>query len=186
MNELAQAIRQALSQSNWQKELLEIYRQADETIAAIHNSGATPKRFGLGGEDSRDTQLPAPPNKQRWGVAHGHEIRCLGGGCCCRFDLQEHRLYASTLELALLCLQQPANAGRAERDCCPYQEFTQCRAHALRPLGCRTFFCRDEQGVIQELHEPSHRRIVELHGQAGVAYRYAELCSALLQFFTSP
>ncbi len=113
-------------------------------------------------------------------------ITCLAGGCCCRFDVQEHRLYASTLELAYLCRHRPGDIAPARRGLCPYQRFTQCTAHERRPLGCRTFFCRDGKGAVQGMYEPFHRRLLDLHEQAHVAYRYAELTQALLQFFTAP
>ncbi len=106
---------------------------------------------------------------------------CMGGGNCCKFDLFDHRLYLTVAELALLMSQPPPDPDRAYRMRCPYQVGPRCAAYRRRPLGCRTFFCRNEKKEgLERLHEHYHRKIQTLHETLCVPYSYAELTS----FFT--
>ena len=105
--------------------------------------------------------------------ATGQSLYCLQGGCCCKFDLLDHRLYVSTLELAFLLargLPAPAKPLR-----CPFARQGACLAHQRRPLGCRTFFCRREGQGCHELHERFHQAIRLLHQTHCLPYVYAEL-----------
>ncbi len=109
------------------------------------------------------------------------DVRCMGGGTCCRFDVAGHRLYVSTGELAsLLRATRPAGSVPPRR--CPYQQGPLCRARGHRPLGCRTFFCQatDTDGL-EDLYEQIHRRILDLHKRHDVAYHYVELTAGLDQ-----
>ena len=116
--------------------------------------------------------------------ARGPE-RCLGGGACCRFDLAGHRLYVSTGELALLVSQGGADGlepGRSVRLRCPYQYGPRCRARAVRPLGCRVYFCRPVcPEHARARYEKYHRLIRLLHHRHRLPYRYVELTSALAE-----
>lgn len=110
------------------------------------------------------------------------DVRCLGGGACCKFDLFDHRLYLSVGELAVLAEGRPPGPGRALRRRCPYQMGPVCAAHPRRPLGCRTFFCRPGGGdAPADLHERAHRRIATLHERCSVPYLYGEFCGMLAQ-----
>jgi Fe-S-cluster containining protein len=112
-------------------------------------------------------------------------LSCLGGGTCCRFDLAEHRLYLSGLELALLTVEPPPDLRRAEQMRCPYQLGPACAAYPRRPLGCRSFFCSPGKKVfLREIHEQSHRRIRRLHQTLCIPYTYGEICQLLLQFYS--
>ncbi|MDP6635038.1 MAG: hypothetical protein QGG42_09085 [Phycisphaerae bacterium] len=105
---------------------------------------------------------------------------CMGGGACCRFDLFDHRLYATLGELALLGRTQPADPSRLTRNRCPYQQGPRCLARENRPLGCRVFFCREEPDTLNDgIYEESHRRIRQLHERHNLPYAYVELISAL-------
>jgi Fe-S-cluster containining protein len=109
---------------------------------------------------------------------------CLGGGSCCRFDLSGHRLYLTVGELALLTLCPPPDLDRARLRRCPYQIGGRCGAYTRRPLGCRTFFCRNPQKFsLQDLHQQFHRAIAELHQSRCTPYAYAELSGTILQLF---
>jgi Fe-S-cluster containining protein len=107
---------------------------------------------------------------------------CLGGGACCRFDLAGHRLYVSLLEARLL-LQAPAQpeGHRTAVGRCPYQRGPRCLAREVRPLGCRTYFCRGDTQRLQRLHERFHRRIGRLHADHDLPYRYGELTHVLAE-----
>jgi Fe-S-cluster containining protein len=110
------------------------------------------------------------------------DARCMGGGTCCRFDLAGHRLYVTTLELAML-LEHPS-AGTVAPLRCPYQRGPRCLARFARPLGCRTYFCRAPQ--LMDLYESFHQQIAALHEAHGIPYFYVELTSALDQCANTP
>ena len=106
---------------------------------------------------------------------------CLGGGACCRFDLAGHRLFVTTLELAML-LQLPPAADSAPLRC-PYQIGPKCHSRGYRALGCRTFFCR--QGHLQDIYEAYHAKIIELHERFGIPYFYVELTAGIAECVAS-
>ena len=105
---------------------------------------------------------------------------CLGGGACCRFDLFDHRLYATVGELAILLQTDPPRPERTEQNRCPYQNGPRCLARENRPLGCRVFFCRERPGIEEtDAYEAAHNQIRRLHADHNVPYAYVELISAL-------
>ena len=107
------------------------------------------------------------------------DLTCMGGGACCRFDIADHRLFATTAELAYLLADGPApEAPRPQR--CPYQMGPRCTARAARPLGCRVYFCAPAApDAVNGLYDRFHRLICLLHNTLGVEYRYVELTEAL-------
>ena len=62
-----------------------------------------------------------------------------------------------------------------ERGDCPFLHGTLCGVHAVKPTGCRLYFCdasaRDWQ---EELSERTVAMIRELHVAEGLEYRYGE------------
>jgi hypothetical protein len=106
---------------------------------------------------------------------------CMGGGCCCKFDLAGHRLYVSTAELALLCQSPPPNLDRCLVNRCPYQKNSRCLARSRRPLGCRTFFCKSQRNQgFHQLYEHSHLLVRQAHTAFTVVpYRYVEMVSGI-------
>jgi Fe-S-cluster containining protein len=110
----------------------------------------------------------------------GEKTLCMGGGACCRFDLFDHRLYATLGELALLKRARMVDPSRMARNRCPYQQGPRCLARLNRPLGCRVFFCRENPDIRDnDVYETYHRRIRRLHERYDVPYVYVELISAL-------
>jgi len=112
----------------------------------------------------------------------GRGPTCWLSGKCCHFDSYGHRLYATGLEIAWLLAQlddaawnRLAAADLPQLDGCPFQMNRQCSAHAIRPLGCRVFFCdptaKDWQNPVYESHLQSLR---ELHEQHDLPYAYME------------
>ncbi|MFW5681929.1 MAG: hypothetical protein ACOC1G_02900 [Phycisphaeraceae bacterium] len=84
--------------------------------------------------------------------------------------------------LLSLPVTDPTNrpASPTEHGACPYQIDNRCTVHAIRPMGCRVFFC--EPGTEQwqrETYERFHTRMRELHATHGIAYRYMEWRAAL-------
>lgn len=107
---------------------------------------------------------------------------CIVSGRCCKFEEFGHRLYVTTLELAAFAAQLPAHpstAGQARRGTeevgCPFQIGKLCGVHAIRPFGCRVFFCDSTaQEWQQEQYAIFHARLKALHERLAVPYFYVE------------
>ena len=107
---------------------------------------------------------------------------CLGGGGCCKFDLYGHRLYVTPLEFALLAGRPAPHPEQAARGRCSWQEGPTCSAHASRPLGCRTFFCRVANAqTYRDLHEQAHLQVQAVHQRHCIPYCYGELPAVAAQ-----
>ncbi|HWP39797.1 MAG TPA: hypothetical protein VNL70_02640 [Tepidisphaeraceae bacterium] len=108
---------------------------------------------------------------------------CAASGRCCRFDEFGHRLFVTTLELAtfvhhLAPLHVPAAHGQT--GCCPFQHDRLCSVHAIRPFGCRIFFCDQTAGQWQQQqYARFHQELQRLHEQLKVPYFYVEWRQAL-------
>jgi Fe-S-cluster containining protein len=107
-------------------------------------------------------------------------------GRCCRFEEYGHRLFVTTAELAAftrgLGERGPAapNSGRWDGTGCPFQSNKMCGVHAIRPFGCRMFFCDATSTEWQnETYEVFHARLKRLHEDLGVPYFYVEWRQAL-------
>jgi Fe-S-cluster containining protein len=106
---------------------------------------------------------------------------CIVSGRCCRFEEYGHRLYVTTLELArfvadLRVEPSPDWDGKG----CPFQKAKLCGVHAIRPFGCRIFFCDASSTEWQhEQYERLHARLRALHDELDVPYFYVEWRHAL-------
>lgn len=113
---------------------------------------------------------------------------CWASGRCCHFARAGHRLYVTGLEAAY-CVRRASVCGHAGEsglrlavgwagDDCPFLEGparTRCGVHAVKPLGCRLFFCdRSAQDWQRDLHEAMLREVRAIHDEHAVTYRYAE------------
>jgi Fe-S-cluster containining protein len=106
---------------------------------------------------------------------------CKTSGRCCNFDQFGHRLYVTTMELATFVWNQPAPAP-SDPSTCPFQLAGLCSVHAIRPFGCRVFFCdATAQQWQNEQYEQFHARLRQLHDQLDVPYRYVEWRAALAE-----
>ena len=118
---------------------------------------------------------------------------CVMSGRCCRFEEYGHRLYVTTLELAAFVRglrrhREDANeAVDASRQAgCPFQVSGLCSVHAIRPFGCRMFFCDATSTQWQnELYERFHAELKGLHERLAVPYFYVEWRQALGEVFGS-
>lgn len=117
---------------------------------------------------------------------------CWTSGRCCNFDAMGHRLYVAGLEIAWLLHRLPppslrGGAGEGGQPHglngsaisltapCPFQRNNLCTVHALRPLGCRVFFCqRGTQAWQHDLYERFLSQLRHLHDAHGLPYRYLE------------
>lgn len=119
---------------------------------------------------------------------------CWISGRCCKFDTFGHRLYVTGLEIAWFLQQveqQPSGVRlpiHAETaGACPYQAKGMCSTHAVRPLGCRIFFC--QKGTEQwqnELYEQFLAELRTLHEAHGLPYRYMDWIAGLDEAARSP
>ena len=106
---------------------------------------------------------------------------CWASGRCCNFERAGHLLYVTGLEAAFTVLRReptlvPAEVSAARaRGGCPFQEGHLCGAHAIRPLGCRVYFCdRSAQEWQHALSEHALEQIRSLHDRFAIPYRYGE------------
>lgn len=126
---------------------------------------------------------------------------CWASGRCCNFDRFGHGLYVTGLEAAYAIAKLPEIAGTRkenfpeprlrllvleeakQRGGCPFQISNLCSIHAIKPLGCRVYFCdRSAQEWQQDLSERLLARIRALHEQFSIEYRYGEWRQMLGQF----
>jgi Fe-S-cluster containining protein len=101
---------------------------------------------------------------------------CIASGRCCRFEEFGHRLFVTTMELATFSAARgiadpPAPIGAG----CPFQQDKLCTVHAIRPFGCRVFFCDETSTDWQhQQYESFLAELKRLHERLGVPYFYVE------------
>lgn len=113
--------------------------------------------------------------------------RCEQSGRCCRFENYGHKLFVTTVELAVFCsyvkdMLVPIPETMTEG--CTYQSDRLCTVHLYRPFGCRMFFC--DPSVTewqQEQYEYFHLQLRQLHQEFAVPYMYVEWRQALKALF---
>jgi Fe-S-cluster containining protein len=107
---------------------------------------------------------------------------CVISGRCCKFDEYGHRLYVTTMELATFVRRRgeaPIPAG-TDPGSCPFQSNKLCGVHAIRPFGCRMFFCDATATDWQQAaYERYHAKLKQLHEELAVPYMYVEWRAAL-------
>ncbi|MEO1008078.1 MAG: hypothetical protein AAFX79_05895 [Planctomycetota bacterium] len=117
---------------------------------------------------------------------------CWASGRCCNFEQAGHRLYVTGLEAAY-CLARldgvPPDSPAIDRarlaGGCPFQRSNLCGVHAIKPLGCRTYFCdRSAQDWQHDVTERAHSLVAGVHEDFGVPYRYMEW-RAMLELFAT-
>jgi len=117
---------------------------------------------------------------------------CWVSGRCCNFNAFGHRLYVTGLEIAwfLEQVKQTANGGPDRTPTptldpnatCPFQIDGLCSVHAIRPLGCRIFFCQQGTSAWQnQLYEQFLGSLRNLHDLHALPYRYLEWRTGLSQ-----
>lgn len=126
---------------------------------------------------------------------------CWASGRCCNFEAYGHRLYVTGLEAAWCIAKLPEVAGvrrenvaegrlrlpvleaARERGGCPFQVGNLCGVHAIKPVGCRVYFCdRSAQEWQMELSERLLARVRAIHDEHGIEYRYGEWREMLARF----
>jgi Fe-S-cluster containining protein len=72
--------------------------------------------------------------------------------------------------------------GRGDQAGCPFQIGKLCGVHAIRPFGCRIFFCDATATQWQhDQYEAFHAELKMLHAKLNVPYFYVEWRNALKQ-----
>ncbi|MCW5764922.1 MAG: hypothetical protein KIT68_02970 [Phycisphaeraceae bacterium] len=108
---------------------------------------------------------------------------CWASGRCCNFARAGHRLYTTGLEAAYTVARAgPESVISAESIAvaravggCPFQRDNLCGAHAVRPIGCRVYFCdRAAERWQRDLTERAMAFVRSLHDRHALPYRYAE------------
>jgi Fe-S-cluster containining protein len=100
---------------------------------------------------------------------------CVMSGRCCHFEDFGHRLYVTTIELAAFVAELKGVVGERREGGCAFQKGKVCRVHAIRPMGCRIFFCDSTaQEWQKEVYEEFHGRFKELHSELSIPYAYVE------------
>jgi Fe-S-cluster containining protein len=122
--------------------------------------------------------------------------RCVISGRCCRFEEYGHRLFVTTLELATFVHgfeNTPPAAALANSIAdwdgtgCPFQVAKLCGVHAIRPFGCRIYFCdATSTQWQQEAYEVFHAKLKRLHESFAVPYFYVEWRQALRALLPLP
>jgi len=119
---------------------------------------------------------------------------CWASGRCCNFEKAGHRLYVTGLEAAYAFahldhshppLTPSTLTDARNRGGCPFQTHNLCGIHAIKPMGCRVYFCdRSAQTWQQDLSEKMLERIKRLHETHAIPYRYGEWRDMLGLFAT--
>ena len=102
---------------------------------------------------------------------------CWSSGKCCNFNAYGHLLYVTGLEIAWYCrqLESTTSISIDLKAPCPLQIDGLCSTHAIRPLGCRVYFCqRGTQDWQQDLYERFQKQLVNLHEENAIPYAYME------------
>ena len=108
---------------------------------------------------------------------------CWSSGKCCNFNAYGHLLYVTGLEIAWFCRQVPTVSQPVDlKASCPFQVDGLCSTHAIRPLGCRVYFCQQgTQDWQQDVYEAFQQQLVELHQKHEIPYAYMEWRAGLAQ-----
>lgn len=107
---------------------------------------------------------------------------CWASGRCCHFERTGHRLFVTGLEAAHTALAAAPGAltpltidEALARGGCPLQAGNLCTAHAIRPLGCRVYFCDRSASTWQrDLSERWLARVRTIHDAHAIPYLYGE------------
>lgn len=116
---------------------------------------------------------------------------CWASGRCCNFQKTGHRLYVTGLEAAYAFARLPRSQALTEaglaaaeaRGDCPFVISNLCGIHAIKPIGCRVYFCdRSAEDWQRALSENALTQIKSLHDEFRIEYRYGEWRAMLRQF----
>ena len=113
---------------------------------------------------------------------------CTACGACCHFAKSEHRLYISSLEMALLLEKHPWPHGADQEDRCPYQKESKCSVRSERMIGCRTFYRlheRKDRNQAEDFYAEALAKIKDIYKSEGISWEYRDLMSAPASTFSN-
>jgi len=100
-------------------------------------------------------------------------VRCRQCAQCCNFVVNDYRLYASRVERALVA-ERHGRPHLTPSGHCGFLVEGRCSVHAVRPLGCRVFFCDPAYKALeQDLCHDFQRRLRALADRHGLPWDYA-------------
>lgn len=106
-------------------------------------------------------------------------VTCWVRGVCCDFERADHRLYASSLELAYVLEAHDGPLPFSGR-LCPFWKEGQCTERERRPLGCRTYFCDERyRDRLEALYEKYYSRLKATAEKEGFDWSYGEFVEGL-------
>ena len=114
------------------------------------------------------------------------EIRSLGVACwnhsvCCDFERCDHKLFASSVEIAHVLAAHPE--PMPDRGAlCPFWQDGRCLERERRPLGCRTYFCDGRYRLpLEDIHGKYHHRLRILAEKHSFPWYYGLFVPALVE-----
>jgi Fe-S-cluster containining protein len=150
-----------------------MHEHADRWFASAMRSEIAGKLEGVYGRLAQEVATRGPA--------------CWASGRCCNFAKTGHLLYVTGLEAAytlarltsaqrgVLTGAESGDALASGRDACVFQSGNLCGVHAVRPMGCRMYFCdRGAQQWQHEMYEVFQGEIRGIHEAHDVPYVYAE------------
>jgi hypothetical protein len=103
-------------------------------------------------------------------------VTVIGGGGGVSFSLA---VLKSSAPAATIATTGPGGDPAAGGSC-PFLAHGLCSVHAIRPFGCRIFFCDpDASQWQQQAYERYHGRLKKMHEELKVPYHYVEWREAL-------
>lgn len=110
---------------------------------------------------------------------------CWTSGKCCNFNAYGHLLYVTGLEIAWYCRQIEQIPGVIDLKApCPFQFDGLCSTHAIRPLGCRVYFCqKGTEDWQQDVYEQFQQQLISLHKDYDITYAYMEWRAGMAEAF---
>ena len=99
---------------------------------------------------------------------------CRQCGRCCDFSEFGHDLYVSSIEAAWMLYCGGIPQGFPEGPC-PFLSEGACKNRFGRAVGCRTFFCEDDNDRTRAFHERLVRRVKEAAAKEELPWEYGRL-----------
>jgi Fe-S-cluster containining protein len=151
-----------------------VLRLSDENVALLRDALAIARQ-----QEGVSTRIEAIYRDVQDQI-DARKPRCDISGRCCRFDEYGHRLFVTTLEIAAFAGALPGPVLPVTTGGCPYQIDRLCTVHAIRPFGCRIYFCDPTAQDWQHAqYEDFHLRLRDLHAELAVPYFYVDWLEAL-------
>lgn len=146
---------------------------------------------GTAAHDARDQLMPLSLGELDLAVAQildaaDREIAALAPHCeacgkCCHFEDGARVLFASALEVEFLARRAKPVKLR-KRNVCPYLQGQKCTVRDARPLGCRTFFCKDlDAQRLHAVYEDGLCRLAALSRRLGFEWSYGPMVDRLFE-----